>query len=80
MYLLTGKQTFQRGNNINMTGKVFNFELGGEANLLGGSFFYFGGAMFQRDRYWGVFEVYNFLMVLALAKDHGKKKVFNSHR
>ena len=50
---LKWKQTFQRGNNRIMAGKAFDFNLGGETDLLSGSSFYAGGAMFQRGRYWG---------------------------
>ena len=37
-----------------MAGKVLNFKLGGETDLLSGSSFYVGGAMFQLDRYLGM--------------------------
>ena len=39
-------------------GEVFNLKLGEETNLLSGSSFYDGGAMFQRGRCWGGGGVY----------------------
>ena len=49
---LTGKQRFQRGNNKNMVGKVYNFKLNEGTDFLGGSSFYLSVAMFQLSRYW----------------------------
>ena len=40
---MTGKQTFERGNNRNMAEKDSNLKLGEETNLLGGSSLYVGG-------------------------------------
>ena len=53
VYMLTGRQQFQRGNSRNMARKVVNSKLDGETNLFSGSSFYVGGAIFQRGRYQG---------------------------
>ena len=50
--ILVGKQTIQRGNKENKVGNGFKLKLCGETNFLCNSSFYFGGAVFQRSRYW----------------------------
>ena len=50
---MKGKEKISTGKQQKHGGEAFNVQLGGETDLLSGSAFYVGGAMFQWGRYWG---------------------------
>ena len=52
---LARKQKFQREATETRWGECLKLKFGGETHFSGGSSFYFGGAAFQRGRYWEVF-------------------------